>query len=492
MSSKFWEYDPTVDKWTSKADFPSNPRYRTVGFAVGGYGYIGLGQDTLSYYKDFWQYNPSTDQWTKKADYPGLGSASLLGFILGDFIYAGCGADSTHVYSDFWQYNPSSDKWSRKTEFSGDSRCGTIGFSIGHCGYFGCGTGLNGDFNDFWEYTTSDSCGESFNFPNMIDPSNLTYNGSSTLIDSAVRLTTTDYNEAGSVYYNDPLIVTSGFTTNFTFRWSQGYNGFVDGSPAGADGLAFVVQAVSPATIGTNGAGIGYATIPNSLAVEFDTYRDEVECGDPDGTHVAVFTNGTLPNSSDHRTAACLGTASKVALKADSTVYHSKIEFSYSTNKLTIWLDTNGTFTAPVLEINSIDLAQLMSMIGRKKAFVGFTSSTGSSYENTDLLSWTFCAYPDLGILSSVDQPNNTSDIELSIFPNPVQDVLKINLKQNDNYSTTEIAIVNILGEQMLKQDFNPVGSMEAEIDISSLPTGCYVVLIKYGNSIVAKKIMKD
>ena len=41
--SDFWEYDPTANSWTQKADFPGGARYDAVAFGVSGKGYIGCG-----------------------------------------------------------------------------------------------------------------------------------------------------------------------------------------------------------------------------------------------------------------------------------------------------------------------------------------------------------------------------------------------------------------------------------------------------------------
>lgn len=42
----------------------------------------------------------------------------------------------------------------------------------------------------------------------------------------------------------------------------------------GADGLAFVIQGVSPVSLGNSGSGLGYEGIANSLAVEIDTFHN--------------------------------------------------------------------------------------------------------------------------------------------------------------------------------------------------------------------------
>ena len=40
----FWEYDPTTNTWTQKANFGGTPRDGAVGFSIGSKGYIGTGE----------------------------------------------------------------------------------------------------------------------------------------------------------------------------------------------------------------------------------------------------------------------------------------------------------------------------------------------------------------------------------------------------------------------------------------------------------------
>jgi hypothetical protein len=61
--SDFWEYDPSTQVWTKKADFTGAPRWSAVGFSIGNRGYIGTGLEVIGsfgYLKtDFWEYMDS-------------------------------------------------------------------------------------------------------------------------------------------------------------------------------------------------------------------------------------------------------------------------------------------------------------------------------------------------------------------------------------------------------------------------------------------------
>lgn len=110
--------------------------------------------------------------------------------------------------------------------------------------------------------------------------------------------------EASATWFAIPQVVNAGFTTYFRF---QIHNAPVCCTPG--DGLAFVVQAATStdSSYGATGAattargvgngGIGYAGIPNSVAIEFDTATNS---WDPSANHVAVQGCGTNTNGPVH------------------------------------------------------------------------------------------------------------------------------------------------------------------------------------------------
>ena len=65
LLNDFWQYDPGTDAWTQKASFPGVPREAPVSFAIGNYGYAGLGavgDNHGGFYlqSDFYKYDPTT------------------------------------------------------------------------------------------------------------------------------------------------------------------------------------------------------------------------------------------------------------------------------------------------------------------------------------------------------------------------------------------------------------------------------------------------
>jgi hypothetical protein len=195
--------------------------------------------------------------------------------------------------------------------------------------------------------------------------------------------------------------VYQGFTSIFQFQISHNsQNG--DGP---ADGLAFVIQnstgdGYGLQALGGSGSAIGYGIpsppdtgnpIPNSLAVEFDTFLNGPY--DPNGNHIAVQSCSTDPNTQDHLTVCPNGNLSNLGIAADlgsivlsdGNVHTAVVEYDPTAGTLTIYLDNLGT---PVLTV-SVDLSTLLNL-NQGSAWVGFTGGTGNLAESNDILSWTF------------------------------------------------------------------------------------------------------
>ena len=134
QDNEFWEYDPyslingtdmngnPMGAWTQKADFAGQTRQITCGFSIGNKGYIGTGgyiNNGPNPGKDFWEYDPSTDKWTRKADVPGTAREEASAFSIGGYGYMGIGTYSigTGSVADFWKYDPILDSWSSVADF---------------------------------------------------------------------------------------------------------------------------------------------------------------------------------------------------------------------------------------------------------------------------------------------------------------------------------------------------------------------------------------
>jgi uncharacterized repeat protein (TIGR01451 family) len=232
-----------------------------------------------------------------------------------------------------------------------------------------------------------------------------------------LQLTTSAGNQVGSAWYSTPQTVENGFTTSFQFQ-------FTSPSVPPADGIAFVIQNSSTGAIGFtggNGGAIAYGDddsnanpsqgegIPNSLAIEFDTFQnvwDPASNGDGSDSHVAVQSCGLGPNTSHHGY-LCGGTSGSNSTigapvvtstnMADGAVHSVTIHYYAACPSPTcspatpanihVVLDGVDLYPSGVnVDLSSIGLA------GGTNAYVGFTGATGGDFETQNILNWTFAS----------------------------------------------------------------------------------------------------
>ncbi|MBD3635917.1 MAG: T9SS type A sorting domain-containing protein [Crocinitomicaceae bacterium] len=143
--------------WNKKTNFPAEGRHRTVGFSIGNKGYFGLGHYNSGpagnvTKADIWEYDPSNDSWTQKADYGGGGTYGATAFTIGNKAYVGA-----HVYgpSEFYEFDPIQNTWSI-IAFCPNGSSDLTSFSVGGLGYFIGYSGMSAydPQNDTWTAKT--------------------------------------------------------------------------------------------------------------------------------------------------------------------------------------------------------------------------------------------------------------------------------------------------------------------------------------------------
>jgi N-acetylneuraminic acid mutarotase len=156
-----WRYDPLLDSWTQMADLPGSPRRNAVGFALNDKGYVGTGIDSSESsmgveLKDFWEYDPTLNSWIQKADYPGAGGLGVYyagAFTADNKGYVTCGKYGPSAYAfDLWEYKPTTDSWSQRANFPGGIRYAVSALSIDNKGYVGMGIDYDLYRKDWWQY----------------------------------------------------------------------------------------------------------------------------------------------------------------------------------------------------------------------------------------------------------------------------------------------------------------------------------------------------
>jgi hypothetical protein len=116
--------------------------------------------------------------------------------------------------------------------------------------------------------------------------------------------------------------------------------------------------------------------IPRSIAIFFDTFRNP-EIGDPSDNYIAICTAGRPKQMHWPPTRLAYTRRLPVNLK-DRSVHEARIV--YQPPILTVLLDGITVLTS------TVDLSTVLDVDGA--AYAGFTASTGSGFENHDILNW--------------------------------------------------------------------------------------------------------
>ncbi len=108
----FYKIDPQYFTWqTVSPDFPGKARHGAVAFSgIEGF-YIGGGESDTLYLNDFWYYDPYNNKWVEKTSITDTtriegGVANGVGFFLGEYGFIGLGQTKEKKINYFWQYIP--------------------------------------------------------------------------------------------------------------------------------------------------------------------------------------------------------------------------------------------------------------------------------------------------------------------------------------------------------------------------------------------------
>ncbi|MEP7171376.1 MAG: kelch repeat-containing protein, partial [Bacteroidota bacterium] len=146
-----WEYDPATNSWTQKTNFAGPARYTASQFVIGNYAYVGTGY--LPYMKDFWKYDVVTDSWTQIADVGAIARQAARGFALNNYGYVVTGGQQNTTYvKDLWRYDTTSNTWMEMSDFPGAVRSSPAVFTMNGKAFAGCGADGTTLYNDFYSY----------------------------------------------------------------------------------------------------------------------------------------------------------------------------------------------------------------------------------------------------------------------------------------------------------------------------------------------------
>jgi hypothetical protein len=188
-----------------------------------------------------------------------------------------------------------------------------------------------------------------------------------------LRLVPSAESKVGSAF-TDSLMPIDSFSTQFQFRITEPRGVFDLASESGGDGITFVIQTLGPAAVGNQGGLLGYEGITPSVAVEFDTWKNDSvlypTISDPSSNHLGLDQSGSVLS---------VATVDIPGRFDDGSLWSVLIDYDGTT--LRTWL--NGFLTLAT----DVDIP---GTIGATTGYVGFTSGTGGAYGNHDIVSWKF------------------------------------------------------------------------------------------------------
>ncbi len=160
VTNDFWKYNTVANTWTKLASFPGRTRADAVAFAIGGKGYLGLGDSgsvPITYFNDLYQYDTLTNTWSAIALFPlSNGSGNANGFSINGkgYVCLGSGdSGSSKILNDYlYEYDPAIDVWTAKAPFAGGARWLATCFTINNKAYVGLGTDSISYLTDFYAY----------------------------------------------------------------------------------------------------------------------------------------------------------------------------------------------------------------------------------------------------------------------------------------------------------------------------------------------------
>ena len=143
-----WQYDATLDRWTSLGDAPLVARVNSTMAAYGNAIYVGLGysahgayRDT-AYQRDWWEYTPATDTWWRLADFPNSRTVAAVSFAQNGSIYVLYGF-GYGFSNDVCRYDIATDTWTTYPENDARAKANFGGRGALLDGLFYYGTGYN-------------------------------------------------------------------------------------------------------------------------------------------------------------------------------------------------------------------------------------------------------------------------------------------------------------------------------------------------------------
>ena len=219
-------------------------------------------------------------------------------------------------------------------------------------------------------------------------------------------------------------------------------------------------QNVGTGNLWATAASPGYGFTTNALRYTYNSANP---------ANVWFYTNGVnLTAATNYKISFDYGSTGTTFPEKLKVAYGTSAAASSMTNVL-----ADYTSVVNPLPINSV---------------INFTAPTTGVYYfgfNANSLADEFYLFVD-NILVDVALANNSfTNNSLSVYPNPVKDILNINYTEN----ITKIQVVNMLGQEVISKSVN---NTQNQIDMSHLVQGTYLVKITSNDLVKTMKVIKQ
>lgn len=184
---------------------------------------------------------------------------------------------------------------------------------------------------------------------------------------SCFTLTPDQDGQTGAVWYTQRVDISKPFDV-----YGRIYLG--TRNIGGGDGMAFVLQQVST-NVGSSGGGLGYAGLAPSLALEFDTHRNQ-EFGDPGPDHMAIMSQGFVQHNGANNLEGPVTILPRrfgiAPVLTDGAFHDIRVSWNPATQTMLAYVDCNLRLRYVGDIVNDV-------FGGDPTVFWGFTASTGSA-----------------------------------------------------------------------------------------------------------------
>ncbi len=143
---------------------------------------------------------------------------------------------------------------------------------------------------------------------------------------------------------------------------------------------------------------------------------------------------------------------------------------SYSNNDCTSFLDIDTASTIQYICVKFYDIN------------TGWAGSFNAGVADGGIYKW------DPSIIVGVNEQPETSQEQISIYPNPTNDFINIKFFGITSVKAN-ISVYNLMGKKVIDREFNPLLNDNLKLDISDNVAGIYLITVNTEKSLITKRI---